>query len=562
MTASNVPNKPLSLIALPVVWMLALSACGGVISSHSDDTPAAVDPELSASELLPQRIWRLTEEEYRASIYALLGDEAPPALGFAHAATGDGFSNAADALAVDPLLAEQLVRAAEPYASHASERAGANYPCVPPACESEACAHAFVERCAEAAFRRMPAEDEVDRLMGVYQAGATEGVASGLELALTGILIAPQFIYRSELGDATTESEGRILLTHEEVATALAFTVTGAPPDEELRQSASAKELRDPDIIEGHVRRLYNDSRPRMRQMFAEWFELEELGSIYKDPAVYSEFSPELLTSMQGSFERFIDYALYEADGRLDTLFVDRHAYVDRKLSGIYGVEPPSDDDFHLVELDPSERAGLLTRAEFQTFFSHPNKTSPVRRGTFVWRKVLCQTIGDPPPSAQVAIPEPNPEQTTLEAINELTMQDGCASCHTFINSAGTPFERYDALGRWRELDNNNQVQASAELVGSFDMAGDVTGPIEMSQKLAASAAVHDCFLQHYLSFMMGTTAAGNEEGALRAAAHAAFAERDRNVLETLVGMARSSAFITRATEGGLFTLSTDQKGL
>ena len=57
------------------------------------------------------------------------------------------------------------------------------------------------------------------------------------------------------------------------------------------------------------------------------------------------------------------------------------------------------------TDLDPTQRAGLLTQGSFLALTGNADGSNPVRRGKFVYTKLLCHTL--PPPPANVPPPAP-----------------------------------------------------------------------------------------------------------------------------------------------------------
>lgn len=80
---------------------------------------------------------------------------------------------------------------------------------------------------------------------GTYTQG---DVQQGLQMALEGMLSAPQFVYRHELGEANPANPALAAdtfeLTSHEMATFLAYTFTGSTPDQTLLDAAARDELR------------------------------------------------------------------------------------------------------------------------------------------------------------------------------------------------------------------------------------------------------------------------------------------------------------------------------
>ena len=66
--------------------------------------------------------------------------------------------------------------------------------------QPRACAERFARTTATRAFGRPPTGEEITDLLSVYDTGATEGPASGLDLVVRAILLAPSTLYRTEIG--------------------------------------------------------------------------------------------------------------------------------------------------------------------------------------------------------------------------------------------------------------------------------------------------------------------------------------------------------------------------
>ena len=49
------------------------------------------------------------------------------------------------------------------------------------------------------------------------------------------------------------------------------------------------------------------------------------------------------------------------------------------------------------------------------------------------------------------------------EKVTQLTRDTACMSCHSVINPLGFTLERFDAVGRWRDTDNQKPVDTASE---------------------------------------------------------------------------------------------------
>jgi hypothetical protein len=183
-----------------------------------------------------------------------------------------------------------------------------------------------------------------------------------------------------------------------------------------------------------------------------------------------------------------------------------------------------------------------MTQVAFLAGHGHPLNPSPVLRGVYSLKDVLCWPLGAPPPVAEaMMIPEAPPDQTNREAYEALTAADECQYCHSIINPVGFAFEHYDTLGRWRELDNGQPIDASGQFQdASFDGAPD------MMSQLATRADVHRCVARKWLRFAYG---GGRvlETPDILAETEAAFTEVEFSITELLIEIVRHPRFSSYA---------------
>jgi len=174
---------------------------------------------------------------------------------------------------------------------------------------------------------------------------------------------------------------------------------------------------------------------------------------------------------------------------------------VNDRLAPIYGLEGDFGPELVQVELDPSERAGLLTQAGFLASHAYPSSSSPIHRGVFVQRRVLCRDIPDPPGDIDTTLPPISGDiKTTRQQVEVHTSPQACAGCHNLINAPGYALENFDAVGAWRETDNGEPVDPT----GSFtigDTPATVSGPIDMIEQVATSDAAGACYLTQWYRY-------------------------------------------------------------
>ena len=96
--------------------------------------------------------------------------------------------------------------------------------------------------------------------------------------------------------------------------------------------------------------------------------------------------------------------------------------------------------------------------AGWLTFEAAPKDPSPIHRGAFVARHVICAPLGSPPPGAAGAMPDKSPQPTNRLRVEDTTK--GCGDgCHGgkggVINPLGFSFEGFDSIGQLRTMDGD-----------------------------------------------------------------------------------------------------------
>jgi hypothetical protein len=172
---------------------------------------------------------------------------------------------------------------------------------------------------------------------------------------------------------------------------------------------------------------------------------------------------------------------------------------------------------------------------------AHINQTDPVHRGKFVRTGLLCGAIPPPPTGLVINVPEVTPDTTTRERFRIHQEDPTCAACHVLMDPIGLGFERYDALGQWRDADNGLPIDSTGEVIGS-DVAGAFDGAVQLSQKLAQSEEVMECMARTWLRFALGRSDLDADAGAI-ASAGSKFKESGFVMKELLVALTGTNTF-------------------
>lgn len=517
------------------------------------------DPQVCAPAPMPNVV-RLTHGQYDNTVRAILELDAsvvPSASFIADAAFG-GFDNNAAGLSVSERLTRDYRRSAENLAAMiAADEAAIDrlVPCAR-ADRNDDCARRFITSIGRRAYRRPLSSGDVDRLNGLFGVGATaytEGDAfvRGVRIVIEAVLQSPRFLYRVELADQPIDA-GAIALDDFELASRLSYMLWNGPPDDTLFAAAEAGRLSDPAVIESEARRMLDDPRAAgpVDDFHKQWLVMGKYRGLAKNAALFPEFDSEQFgASMSEETYRFIRNVFLETNGDLRALYTAPYTFADSTLAPIYGatVDGPG---FEKIELDPTKRVGLFMQSGFLASHAFPDISSPIHRGVFLQRNVLCNIIPDPPGNADLNLPPIEGEiETTREQVTVHTSPDACRPCHSQINEAGFSFEHFDALGRYRSEENGVPIDAHGTLVVGRNMVS-FTDSVDLMKKLAEEEQVRRCYLTQWFKYAYGRVNTAEDRCTIDQL-HTAVQAKDYGLKEMMVALTQTRTFRFRAEGGG-----------
>jgi hypothetical protein len=248
---------------------------------------------------------------------------------------------------------------------------------------------------------------------------------------------------------------------------------------------------------------------------------------------------------MAAELPAFVEHVLWSADRRLSTLLTAPVGFASGPLAALYGVAAPSGTAPSLVQLDPAERAGVLTQPGVMAVHALPAQSSPVARGKFIRERLLCQEPPPPPPDLDVTPPEVDATKSTRERFAEHTESAACSVCHELMDPIGFAFESYDAIGRHRASEGGQVIDTSGWIVKSEDADGAFQNVRELAERLSASRQVRDCVSTHWFRYAFGRHEAQADTCSL-AGVQRAFAASDGDLVELVVALTRTDSFLYR----------------
>ncbi len=480
----------------------------------------SIPPNPPPTAMVPtSRVIRLSHSQWVNTVKDLLKLSDISAI--ASTVTGDavvGFDNDGESLFVDTQLREDLQDAASALTDKVVNDAAALARIMPANAPADVPGKgkAFITAFGQRAFRRPLAATEVQDYVALFAQGPTlypggDALASGLKVVLQQMLQSPYFLYRTELSTAATG--GKVPLSPYEIAAKLSYALTNTMPDDTLAAAAASGDLANVATVKSQAARLLDSpAGAQGRDNFHfQVFRLGTYDGITRDTTVFKNFTPDSPASMRQeglSYTRWI----YDQNYGVRELYTSPVGFVNKTLAPIYGLPAANfGTDLVKTDLDPTQRAGILTQVGFLSSYALQNDPDSIHRGVFVNQRVLCFKLPPPSPNAGHLI-DITPNMTNRERVEMTTGAGTCGEgCHsTWINTAGFAFEEFDALGQYRTMDRGKTI-SSADTYPFTDGAKSYSGAAEFARAIADGQQAHDCYTQNWVTYLNGRQLAPEE---------------------------------------------------
>ncbi len=342
--------------------------------------------------------------------------------------------------------------------------------------EENPCAVKILTNVMRRAYRRTITNSDLEKPLRLFEEAANEsGFESGIEFALSYLLISPEFLFRIERDPPHDSLSVPYQITDLELASRLSFFLWGSIPDDQLLQLAESDHLHEPSVLRRQVQRMLGDQKSdHFAKNFAgQWLYLRNLDSLSPDARLYPNFDDNLRQAFREETERFFISILRENRSVLSLIDSD-YSFLNERLAKHYDVPGVFGSHFRRVSFEKdSHRGGLLRHGSILSVTSYANRTSPVLRGKWILENI----IGTPPPAPPPNIPNLDNDTfaETLSIRGRLERHRAdptCATCHRLIDPIGFALQNYDALGGWRELDNERMIDNLGGLPDGSKAAG------------------------------------------------------------------------------------------
>ena len=420
-----------------------------------------------------------------------------------------------------------------------------------PAADDVAAAERVLTPIMRRAYRRPVTAADLRRPLQFFRDGAAEGAGyeAGIENALAAILVSPQFLLRVEADPPGLAPRSPYRLGDFEIASRLAFFLWSSLPADDLLAAAERGDLREGARLDAQVRRMLADPRSRslVTNFAAQWLHLPKLDGVTPDLRLFPNFDDNLRQAFREETERFVESILREDRSIGDLLSAD-YTFLNERLAKHYGLPHVYGSQFRRVSLagDPSrQRGGLLRHGSILTVTSYATRTSPVIRGHWI----LANLVGAPPPPPPPNVPalDDNTVAASLPLRQRLAKHRedaACASCHNVMDPVGFALENFDAVGRWRTVEERRPVDASGGLPDGRTCEGVAElerGLLDRPELLAGTLA------EKLLIFALGRGIEPADAPAIRAIVRQAAAAEFR-FSALILGVVHSTPFQMRRT--------------
>jgi len=375
---------------------------------------------------------------------------------------------------------------------------------------NNACAGEFISTVGLHLFRRPLSEDEIENYSAMARAATDSlgGFYVGLQAALVGMMVSPDFLFRIERSTPNPETPGTRRLDAWSRASRLSYFLWDTTPNPSLLAAAQSGDLMFEDGLNQQVEHMVASPRIEdgLRAFFSDMLAFDRFDTLDIDTTLYPKFTKNVEDEAREQTLRTISDHLINQEADYRDLFDSRKTFLTPALAALYGVPIPIRQEMGgRVPWVPYEypenhiRVGLLGQATFLSLFSHPGASSPTLRGKAVREHLLCQTIPPPPGDVDFSLVRDTDNlefRTVRDRLTEHRDNPTCAGCHMLMDPIGLALEVFDASGVYRTVENGAPIDTSGEWLGQeYD---DVR---ELARMLKEDPTLTSCLVQRAYNY-------------------------------------------------------------
>ncbi len=340
---------------------------------------------------------------------------------------------------------------------------------------------------------------------------------AAIRALLARILLSPAFLYRVETVARRSEEP----LDDWEMASRMSFFLWSSIPDDELRRAAAAGELHNPAMLARQVKRMTADPKARRiaTEFFGQWlgfYRFDQYRGV--DTGRFPEFTDEVKSAMYDEAVSTFEHIVRQERPVREILDAD-YTFLNKPLAAFYGLEKDVESTDTVVKVEGSHafnRGGVLRLGAVLTTTSAPLRTSPVKRGDWILRRLIGTPV-PPPPADAGSIPGDEKAfngLTLRERLTEHKRNATCAACHLRIDPLGFPLEGFDAVGRARDQYADGKA---VDLTGEFADQTTIVGTAGLLKYLQSKdTQVMTTLSKKMLGYALGRTVLASDQPLVR----------------------------------------------
>jgi hypothetical protein len=359
--------------------------------------------------------------------------------------------------------------------------------CAPDVEEQPSCVEPWLRDWGEKIYGQPLTDEQVGAYSAQFDGALSQALtpAEAARNSLLSMLLSPYFVLRIEFG---AELPSQTLTPHE-LAGRISHFAMRRSPDAALLASAASGALNDPTEMLAQYQRLAGTPEGRAAR---ELHHLEWLG--LASPLQRPDLDAELAADMETQARLLLTEVFDHQGGTLSSLLMASSLPLNDRLANNYGVPSEPGDGFRVTDVSTLPFAGMLTTGAFLARFRAPS-----RRGQQISEALLCSTVPDPPldhPDATLGQGE-TPRERLAASLGD---NPACIACHQVVDPPGLALEAFDDQARLSGADTSGGYVDAQN--GSTNPIP-VSGPRELGNLIATSAAGRRCALRHYLELAL-----------------------------------------------------------
>ncbi len=405
--------------------------------------------------------------------------------------------------------------------------------------DSAACLADQAKRFVNRAFRGTLSDAQLTRYSDFFAASVA---AVGLEAATADlvdvVLTSPNYVFRDEV---STDDAGSLLPARQ--LQNITYTLADAPPEALGFDSARASDyLSTSSSAQSTIDRVMArpEARSKLLRFFIAWLEVKEPDEFTIANSVFPEFTPDVAQAVVAETQSFLNKQLSLAAPKMRDITESTESFVPSAAAFLYGNSASGG------KLDATQRIGIFTQPAVLASHSGPTTSRLVKRGVFFVRKVMCMSLGAPPPDIDTSISSAA-GATERQRVESGTAKSPCSGCHGFINPFGFMLENYDAIGRFRTTDGGSPIDASIQVNFLDEGQLSTNSPVDALRAFTRSFRFQQCFARQLFRFYNGRDETAGDDPLLRQMFIDFATNEEQDIVRMLRTLASSSGFSHRS---------------